>query len=116
MTFKWHNQTQHLRGLDTPPIQAASLEEISRKTYRRSSLYVVCLFTIKPTGTTTSKPELQKLLDEFSGLFEEPDRLPPVRKIEHRIKLNKWKSGKPIATHNRANIPFLCESGGRQSY
>lgn len=76
MVFQWNNQRWLLYGLDAPPNQAASLEEISKKTSTADSV--------------TANPGLQKLLTEFLGLFHEPNQLAPTRKILHHINLKEW--------------------------
>ncbi|KAJ0041050.1 hypothetical protein Pint_26952 [Pistacia integerrima] len=43
MEFQWHNQFQMLQGINTRPIQAASLRVISKEVRQGSSMFAVCL-------------------------------------------------------------------------
>lgn len=54
-----------------------------------NDLYAVCLLSISTADSATANPKLQKLLAEFSGLFQEPDRLPPAREVSHHINLKE---------------------------
>lgn len=57
-------------------------------------------------------PELQKLLDEFQPLFEEPLELPPKRIFYHHIPL--YDESKPINVHPYKYVHYQKEKIEKQ--
>ncbi|KAH6820459.1 hypothetical protein C2S53_002617 [Perilla frutescens var. hirtella] len=55
----------------------------SQATHEIEEVYLVANQTL----TQSENPKLQKLLEEFEMIFQEPQGLPPTRRVEHQIYL-----------------------------
>lgn len=78
MEFKWDGWLQQLHSVDAPPIQIASVEEVTKETHRKTSTFSICVLV---------HPKIHTLLNSYQNLFKEPNQLPPNRKINHHINL-----------------------------
>lgn len=86
MEFTWGGQVRCLQGVDAPILQSTSLKAITKVIRQQPFGLAVCL-NHHPDSTDKVEPEIQRLLNEFSDIFQEPHQLPPAREVEHQIIL-----------------------------
>ncbi|KAH9718390.1 hypothetical protein KPL71_022207 [Citrus sinensis] len=90
MDFKWNNERRWLQGMGPQTIQATSLTEIIKEMRHGHSVFAICLQINKEVSLIGAPASMQNLLEEYVELFQEPNRLPPTREIDHHITLKEW--------------------------
>ena len=70
-------------------IQAISLTEITKEMRQGHFVFAICLQINKVDSFNVAPASMQKLLEEYAELFQEPKRLPPMREIDHHITLKE---------------------------
>ncbi|KAJ8752590.1 hypothetical protein K2173_005479 [Erythroxylum novogranatense] len=89
MDFHWKGLQRHLQGIQRQQIAPLSFRAMSKELFHRSSVFAICVessSTILPDGL---HPDMQKLLAQFSDIYQKPSQLPPEREIDHHINLKE---------------------------
>ncbi|XP_061370333.1 uncharacterized protein LOC133313043 [Gastrolobium bilobum] len=88
MQFSWQGETIKLQGdKHTGPISLNQFRKIQH-TGQIASLYQLTLLSSSsPKEEPAIAPPVQKLLEEFDTIFQEPHELPPHRQLDHEIHL-----------------------------
>ena len=81
MEFEWNGQQQLLQGLDDPPIQLTSMEALSKQPRQIRAIFFVCFQAVIEENHHDLPIDLQQLLNNCEDIFQEPNKLPPIREI-----------------------------------
>ena len=87
--FQVEQRKRQLQGIGPQTIQATSLTEITKEIRQGHSVFAICLQINKEYSFNVEPANMQKLLEEYAELFQEPKRLPPTREIDHHITLKE---------------------------
>ncbi|WZZ69974.1 hypothetical protein YC2023_081344 [Brassica napus] len=88
LQLDWEGETHILNGLHQNEIQPTSREEIEKEARQGHLLFALCSTAISPELKELND-DFRVILEEFNGIFESPDGLPPPRDIEHTITLKE---------------------------
>ena len=88
MKFTWNNQSHKLQGINGPINPYDSLKTISKDLKGKNAAFMVYLQSVK-VSTQQAHPDIQRLMQEFNEIFQDPKQLPPVQNINHHIILKE---------------------------
>lgn len=69
MDFNWKNEKRRLQGLGLQSLQSASLNEITKEIRQGHEVFAICLHINMEESWSTTPPDIQKLLREYTELF-----------------------------------------------
>ncbi|KAJ0745438.1 putative nucleotidyltransferase, Ribonuclease H [Helianthus annuus] len=98
MKFNIAGQDFELKGTKRKGVKISSMEKITSLIQEEESVVQAQLFTIQDSadnncmyqpviGNSIEQEGLEKLLKAYDDIFEVPKGLPPVRMVDHRIRL-----------------------------
>lgn len=81
MDFNWEGQQRYLQGIESQLIEHLSFKAMSKELRHRSSVYAICMETSSTVLPDGLHLDMQKLLTQFSDIYQKPSHLPPEREI-----------------------------------
>lgn len=77
-----------IRGsLQVPTIQSASLHEFFKEYHHRQAIFAFCVHPKIQSTMERLHNEMQSLIDQYSDVFDVPNKLPLGREVDHTIPL-----------------------------
>lgn len=80
--------------MEVRAIQEVSLQEISKEIHQGQKLFAVCLqvsteLPVKDVSHWAEQQDMQRLLNKYQDVFNEPSSLPLVCEVDHCIRLKE---------------------------
>lgn len=90
LKFTWAEEERVIHGLQSKTIQQAHKKEFQKEAKMGQACFALRFHeTAQVADSAHTQPEMRRLLQSFSKVFQTPTTLPPHREIEHHIVLKE---------------------------
>ncbi|XP_040996109.1 uncharacterized protein LOC121242288 [Juglans microcarpa x Juglans regia] len=94
MDFNWNKQARRLQGLDEQAVQEATLKEMSKECRMGHTLFALCIPSTTKNNlqgefSEVKHQDLQRVIQEYEDVFQDPSCVPPMREVDHCITLKE---------------------------
>ncbi len=85
MRFNWQGESQVLHGQKDPSSMAITLRSLEKDIDGGGALFALLVKEVEHTKVSAPQmpTDIDKILEEFAAIFEEPRSLPPFREVDH---------------------------------